>query len=379
MPGPLQGLKIVELVGLGPTSFTAMMMADMGADVVRIDRKPKACAPNPYPVLGTKFDVMARSRGTIFLDLKTDVGRRIVLDLIGDADALLEGFRPGVTERLGLGPDECLERNPRLVYSRITGWGQTGPLAQTAGHDINYVALSGMLGAMGAPGTPPPPPLNLIGDFGGGGMLAAFGVLCGIMHSQRTGEGQVVDAAMLDGTNLMGAMIFGFRSMRQWSLERGRNWIDGSAPYYGCYECADGRYVAIGPIEPHFFAILVDKLGVDAHVFRDVANIECWPTLRAKLAEIFRLRSRADWCALLENTDACVSPVLDVDEVAAHPQNVARENFVDIDGVRHPAPAPRFSRTPGMIGPAQPDGAATLAAWGWAADRVAELRDIGAI
>jgi len=225
MPGPLHGLKIVEVVGLGPSSFTAMMLADMGAEVVRIDRRPKPGVPNPYPVLGTRYDVMARGRPSLTLDLKTPEGVAVALDMIAAADALLEGFRPGVMERLGLGPDACLARNPRLVYTRVTGWGQTGPLAQTAGHDINYIALSGMLAAMGAPGSPPPPPLNLVGDFGGGGMLAAFGVVCGILHAQRTGEGQMVDAAMLDGTNLLGAMIFGLRSMGGWSLERGRNWI----------------------------------------------------------------------------------------------------------------------------------------------------------
>lgn len=375
MAGPLEGLKIVEFVGLGPSSFTAMMLADMGADVVRIDRPPRPEAANPYPVLGTKFDVMARNRGTVFLDLKTPAGQQLAMDFIAQADALLEGFRPGVMERLGLGPDDCLERNARLVYARITGWGQTGPLAQTAGHDINYIALSGMLSAMGAPGTPPPPPLNLLGDFGGGGMLAAFGVLCGIMHSKRTGEGQIVDAAMLDGANLLGSMIFGFRSMGKWSLERGRNWIDGSAPYYGCYECADGKYIAIGPIEPHFFAMLIETAGLDAEAFREARDIDKWPALREELALVFRQRSRADWCALLEHTDACVSPVLDVDEAAAHPQNIARNNFVELDGVLHPAPAPRFSRSPGEIRSCPIDTAEILATWGFGQDRVAALRD----
>ena len=380
MPGPLHGLKIVEVVGLGPASFTAMMLADMGAEVVRIDRRPKPGVPNPYPVLGTRYDVMARGRPSLTLDLKTQEGVAVALDMIAAADALLEGFRPGVMERLGLGPDACLARNPRLVYTRVTGWGQTGPLAQTAGHDINYIALSGMLAAMGAPGSPPPPPLNLVGDFGGGGMLAAFGVVCGILHAQRTGEGQVVDAAMLDGTNLLGAMIFGLRSMGGWSLERGRNWIDGAAPYYGCYECADGKYVAIGPIEPHFFATLLETAGLDPDAFRDVGDIDRWPALREEMARVFRLRSRAEWCELLERTDACVSPVLDVDEAPAHPQNMARGNFVEVDGVLHAAPAPRFSRAPGAIRVAEPaDPGGVLATWGFPPERIAALRGEGVI
>ncbi|BCH29792.1 alpha-methylacyl-CoA racemase [Mesorhizobium sp. L-8-10] len=379
MAGPLEGLKIVEFVGLGPTSFTAMMLSDMGADVVRIDRRSKAGEPNPYPVLGTKYDVMARNRGTVFLDLKTPEGLQVAFELLEKADALLEGFRPGVMERVGLSPDKCIELNPRLVYTRITGWGQSGPLSHTAGHDINYIALSGLLAATGAPGTPPLPPLNLIGDFGGGGMLAAFGVLCGIMYAQRTGKGQVVDAAMLDGTNLMGAMIFGLRSMGRWSLERGRNWIDGGAPYYGCYECADGKYVGIGPIEPHFFALLAEKAGLDEDIFRDI-GVERWPALREEMARVFRTRTRAEWCGLLERSDACVSPVLDLDEAPAHPQNAARGNFVDVDGVLHSAPAPRFSRTPGAIRAKDTgDAASTLETWGLPHERIAALREKGVI
>lgn len=372
MPGPLDGLKVIEFVGLGPASFTAMMLADMGADVLRIDRKSKPGTSSPYPMLGTKYDVMARNRSCVSLDLKVEEDREIALDLASRADALLEGFRPGVMERLGLSPEQCLARNPRLVYTRVTGWGQVGPLAETAGHDINYVALSGMLSAMGTPGQPPRPPLNLVGDFGGGGMLAAFGLICGVLHAGKTGQGQVIDAAMLDGTNLLGAMIYGLRSMGGWSLERGRNWIDGAAPYYGCYECADGGYVAVGPIEPQFFAVLIEKANLDADVFSDLGDPNRWPALSEEMARIFRSRTRVQWRDLFERTDACVTPVLDVDEAPAHPHNAARSNFMEIDGVLHAAPAPRFSLTPGAIrSPEARDDASLLASWGVSPERIA--------
>lgn len=379
MNGPLQGLKIVEFVGLGPTSFTAMMLADMGANVIRIDRKGSTEKQNPYPALGTKFDVMARSRGRVELDLKCASDKEVAVEIVAHADALLEGYRPGAMERLGLGPTELLARNPRLVYTRITGWGQTGPLAHQAGHDINYIALSGMLGAMGTPGKPPFPPLNLVGDFAGGGMLAAFGVLCGIMYAQRTGQGQIIDAAMLDGANLMGAMIYGFRSMGKWSLERGRNWIDGSAPYYGCYECCDGKYVAIGPIEPQFLATLFEVAEIDPNLFQDITDIDRWPKLRRRLAKIFRQKNRDEWCTIFEGTDACVAPVLDVDEAVKHPQNVARDNFVEINGVIHPMPSPRFSETPGNVLTASIDLHELLKSWGLSAQSLNALRNNQAI
>lgn len=350
MPGPLKGVKIVEFNGLGPCPFAAMMLADMGADVIRIERPHKPGTVSPYAIHRTKHNILARGRRVVELDLKSEAGRAEALNLIAGAEAVLEGYRPGVMERLGLGPETCHARVPHLVYVRITGWGQDGPLAQRAGHDINYIALSGMLAAMGAPGTPPLPPLNLIGDFGAGGMMSAFGTLCGILHARATGEGQVVDSAMLDGTNLLGAMIYSFQSMGQWNPKRGRNRIDGSAPYYGCYECADGKFVAVGPIEPEFRAILYSVCELDVEFHGGVDDPDSWPGQKAELARIFRQRTRDEWCDLLLDTDACFSPVLDVTEAPKHPQNTARQNFVDIDGVVQPAPAPRFSRTPVSLG-----------------------------
>ncbi|MBB3009894.1 MULTISPECIES: CaiB/BaiF CoA transferase family protein [Cupriavidus] len=383
MTGPLQGLRVLEFVGLGPCPFAAMLLADLGADVIRIERKQLPGVPNPYPVLGTRYDVMARSRRSLALDLKHPEGRMLALDLVAQADVLLEGFRPGVMERLGLGPDVSLERNPRLVYTRVTGWGQEGPLASAAGHDLNYIALSGVLPSMGRPGSPPPPPLNLIGDFGAGGMMAAFGTVSGVLHARRTGEGQVVDAAMLDGTNLMSAMIYGFHAMGGWSGERGRNWIDGGAPYYDTYECADGKWIAIGPIEPQFLALLLRLCGVEDPQFGHVQDVEQWPQLKVKMAAVFRGRTRAQWCELLEGTDACFSPVLDLDEAPAHPHNRARENFIEIAGVVQPAPAPRFQRTPASIS-RPPDlpgehGVEILNDWSIDRERVDWLRDAGVI
>jgi len=349
MSGPLNGLRIIEFVGIGPCPFAAMMLADMGAEVIRIERIPNADTPNPYPILGTKYDVMARSRKSLTLNLKHSEGQALALDLIEKADAVLEGFRPGVMEKLGLGPELCIERNPRLVYTRVTGWGQTGPLAKTAGHDLNYIALSGLLASIGRPGTPPPPPLNLVGDFGAGGMMAAFGTVCGMLESKQSGRGQIVDAAMLDGTNVLGAMMYGFHALGKWSTERGRNWIDGAAPYYDTYECADGKFIAIGPIEEHFYSLLLNLCGIDDPQFKAVDDIDQWPEIKSKMTAIFLKRTRAQWCELLEGTDACFSPVLDISEAPAHPQNKARENFTTVDGVIQPAPAPRFSRTPGQI------------------------------
>lgn len=347
MAGPLEGVRIVEFAGLGAAPFAAMMLGDMGADVVRIDRPPVGDVPGPYPVIGTRYDVMARSRRSIALDLKKANDRKTALDLAAKADGLLEGFRPGVMERLGLGPDECHAVNPRLVYARVTGWGQTGPLAQSVGHDINYIALSGLLPSVGRPGTPPPPPLNLIGDFGGGGMLAAFGMACGLLHAASSGKGQVVDCAMLDGSALLAAMMYGFKAMGGWSHVRGRNWVDGGAPYYDTYECADGKLIAIGPIEPNFYATLLALCGIEDEKLQEVSDIDRWPEQKAVMADIFATRSRAAWCELLEGTDACFSPVLDLHEAPEHAHNRARGNFIELAGVIQPAPAPRFSGTPG--------------------------------
>jgi alpha-methylacyl-CoA racemase len=376
--GPLQGLRVIEMVGIGPCPFAAMMLADMGADVIRIDRRPDPSAPNPYPTLGTKYDVMARGRRSLALDLKDPRARQLLLDLVGKADALVEGFRPGVMERLGLGPEVCHDRNPKLVYGRVTGWGQAGPLAQAAGHDLNYVALSGMLHAMGDADRPPSPPLNLVGDFGGGGMMLAFGVVCAMLEARASGRGQVVDAAMTDGAALLGAMTYGLRAHGAWSAARGANLLDGGAPFYATYACADGRFIAVGAIEPQFYARLLALTGASDPAFARQWDQEDWPTLKEKFAALFATRTRDAWCALLEGTDACFAPVLDMDEAPHHPHNAARETFVDVDGVTQPAPAPRFSRTPGQARPvaAAPgqDGAALLADWGWSGDAIAGLR-----
>jgi len=379
--GPLNGLRVIELVGIGPCPFAAMMLADMGADVIRIDRKPDlkpaSSAPNPYPTLGTKYDVMARGRRSLALDLKHPRARQLLLDLVTKADALVEGFRPGVMERLGLGPDLCMERNPRLVYGRVTGWGQTGPLAPAAGHDLNYVALSGMLHAMGDADRPPSPPLNLVGDFGGGGMMLAFGVVCAMLEARISGRGQVVDAAMTDGAALLGAMTYGLRAHGAWSAARGANFLDGGAPFYATYACADGKFIAVGAIEPQFYARLLALTGASDPAFARQWDREDWPVLKEKFAALFATRTRDAWSALLEGTDVCFAPVLDMDEAPRHPHNAARKTFVDVDGVLQPAPAPRFSRTPGQAGtvaaPGQ-DAAAILADWGWTDDAIATLR-----
>ncbi|MDO8176798.1 MAG: CaiB/BaiF CoA-transferase family protein [Undibacterium sp.] len=352
MAGPLAGIRVIEMVGLGPCPFAAMMLADMGAEVIRIDRKALAGAVNPFPMLGTKFDVMARGRRSLALDLKQDQAREVLLQLVEQADVLLEGFRPGVMERLGLGPEVCQARNARLVFGRITGWGQTGPLAQAAGHDINYIALSGMLQAMGRADSPPAPPLNLVGDFGGGAMMLAFGVLCAVLEAKNSGKGQVVDAAMVEGSALLGAMIYGFKAFGSWSDQREANLLDGGAYFYDTYACADGKFISIGPIEPQFYALLLRQCEITDPEFDDQMNMEKWPALGAKMAAIFKTKSQQEWCALMEGTDVCFAPVLDMSEAPQHPHNQARKTFIEIDGVTQPAPAPRFSRsTPEVSAP----------------------------
>jgi alpha-methylacyl-CoA racemase len=383
MAGPLAGLKVIEMVGIGPCPFAAMMLADMGADVIRIDRKPDQDAPNPYPMLGTKFDVMARGRRSLALDLKDPRARQVLLDLVAKADVLVEGFRPGVMERLGLGPDPCLDRNPRLVYGRVTGWGQTGPLALAAGHDLNYVALSGMLHAMGRADGPPAPPLNLVGDFGGGAMMLAFGVVCAAWEAKSSGKGQVVDAAMTDGAALLGSMMYGLRAFGSWRDEREANLLDGGAPFYDCYACSDGKFISIGAIEPQFYSQLLALTGAQDPQLRKQWRQADWPELKRKFADLFATRTRAEWCTLLEGTDVCFAPVLDMAEAPRHPHNAARGTFVERDGVTQPAPAPRFSRTGAEIGPpaSRPgrDGAAVLADWGWSAASVEALRRAGIV
>lgn len=368
MAGPLAGMKVVEMVGIGPCPFAAMMLADMGADVIRVERPRPPDEGTPFAMLGKKYDVLARGRKSLALDLKDPQSRDLVLDLAARADILLEGFRPGVMERLGLGPEPCHQRNPRLVYGRVTGWGQDGPLAHTAGHDIDYVALSGMLHAMGRADSPPAPPLNLLGDFGGGGMMLAFGVVCAVLEAQRSGQGQVVDAAMTDGAALLGAMVYGMHAGGEWATRRETNLLDGGAHFYDTYACLDGKFLAVGAIEPQFYAQLMRLAGIDDPAFDAQMDRAAWPDLKHKLAAVFRLRKRDDWCALLAGRDVCVAPVLDVEEAPRHPHNRARGTFVSIDGVVQPAPAPRFSRTPGEVahGPmcAGDHGADLLRRWG---------------
>jgi alpha-methylacyl-CoA racemase len=360
-----------------------MMFADMGADVLRIDRARRPGEP-PHRTPGSPFDVMARSRRTVEIDLKRPGATAAVLELLASAPVLIEGFRPGVMERLGLGPATCLERQPRLVYGRMTGWGQQGPLASAAGHDINYIAVTGALHAIGPRGGAPLPPLNYVGDFGGGAMLLAFGLASALVEAQRSGKGQVVDAAMSDGAALLGAMMYGMRAAGFLTNQRGENLLDGGAHFYGTYECADGRFVAVGAIEPQFYAELLRRCGVTDPEFEAQLDRDRWPALREKLAAVFRTRSRGEWCALLEGSDACFAPVLDWDEAPRHPHNVARGTFVTLDDVVQPAPAPRFSRTPPptprtTVVARGPEKEAVLRAWGLSDAVVAQLAVTGAI
>ncbi len=378
MAGPLEGYKVVEMVGLGPAPFCAMMLADMGAEVIRIDRRGTGGKGDD-----ARFDVMARGRRSLGIDLKQPGGAETVLGLIARADVLIEGFRPGVMERLGLGPDVCLARNPKLVYGRMTGWGQNGPLAKAAGHDINYIALSGALHAIGRPGEPPVVPLNYIGDFGGGAMFLAFGVLCALLETKGSGRGQVVDAAMTDGAALLSAMMYGMKAAGELSNQRGENLLDGGAHFYDTYACADGKYVAIGSIEPQFYALLIKLCGIDDPAFQAQRDPHAWPLLKYRLADVFKTKNRAEWCTLMEGTDVCFAPVLDWDEAPQHPHNQARETFIDIAGVIQPAPAPRFSHSKAATPtpPAQPGehSAAILADWGVPEASIADLAARGVI
>jgi alpha-methylacyl-CoA racemase len=376
MSGPLHGFRIIELAGIGPGPFAGMMLSDMGAEVVRIDR-----AEVVGRQAARRTDVLARGRRSVGVDLKHPQGRETVLRLVEGADALLEGFRPGVTERLGLGPDDCLARNPRLVYGRMTGWGQEGSYAPAAGHDINYIALSGTLDMIGRDGQAPVPPINLIGDFGGGGMLLAFGVVCALLESSRSGEGQVIDAAMVDGAALLAAMIHGFRADGGWG-PRGTNILDTGAWFYDVYETSDGRYVSFGSLEPRFFAEMLRLTGLDGDV-PDQQDRTTWPAMKDRMAALIRTRTRDEWCAVLEGSDACFAPVLSPEEAAVHPHNALRGTYTELDGVVQAAPAPRFSRTPPEIaGPPGPPGRDTDAAlldFGFSAEELEQLRAAGAI
>jgi alpha-methylacyl-CoA racemase len=335
-------LKVVELASIGPGPFCAMLLADLGADVVRVDRiEPSGLGLPMKP----EHDVNGRNRRSIALDLRQSAGRDAALRLADGADALIEGFRPGVAERLGLGPADCQARNPGLVYGRMTGFGQHGPLASAAGHDLNYIALTGALHAIGEPGRKPVPPLNLVGDYGGGALYLAFGLMAALYERQRSGRGQVVDAAMVDGAGSLASIFYGISASGRWSAERGRNLLDGGAPFYDCYETADGRWVSLGALEPKFFAEFVRLTGLDARFVKRQYDTREWPALRQAIATLFKQRTREQWCALLEGTDACFAPVLDFAEAPQHRHAQARGGFVDVGGVRQPAPAPRFDRS----------------------------------
>jgi alpha-methylacyl-CoA racemase len=378
--GPLAGITVVEIAGIGPGPFCAMMLADMGAEVIRVDRAENVAGGDPET---PPADLNNRGRRSIGVDLKNPDGVAVLLELVERADALIEGFRPAVAERLGIGPDECLARNPKLVYGRMTGWGQDGPLAGAAGHDINYIALAGALDPIGRRGEAPVPPLNLIGDYGGGGMLLAFGVVCAVLEAQRSGRGQVVDTAMVDGAAVLMTMTHALRAMGVWDDERGTNLLDTGAHFYNVYETADGKYVSIGSIEPQFYAELLRLTGLEGEELPWQHDRAQWPALKERLAAIFKAKTRAEWCELMEGTDVCFAPVLTIPEAMEHPHNVDRGTFVEVAGIRQPGPAPRFSRTaPEISSPPPHAGQHTdeiLAAAGFDADRVAKLREAGAI
>jgi alpha-methylacyl-CoA racemase len=373
VPGPLHGYRVLELAGLGPCPFAAMVLADLGADVVRIDRIETSANPGE-----ARDDLMLRGRRSVSLDLKRPEGVEAFLRLVEQADAVIEGFRPGVMERLGIGPDQCLARNPRLVFGRMTGWGQEGPYSPVSGHDINYIALAGALAHIGTRESGPVPPLNLLGDFGGGGLFLALGVMAAWLERAASGAGQVVDTAMVDGTAVLMTMLWGYARIGKFDDSRlGVNMLDGAAHYYRPYRCADGKYVSIGSIEPQFYAELLRLIGLDQEALPDQADKDAWPDLSTRLEKLFEQRTRAEWCEILEYTNVCFAPVLTMKEAAAHPHNVARSTFVEAGGVTQPAPAPRFSRTVAQLTrpPAIP-GEHTreaLADWGLDGDTIEQL------
>jgi alpha-methylacyl-CoA racemase len=380
MAGPLADVRIIEIAGLGPAPFASMVLSDLGADIVRVDRAGSVRGGDPAT---PPVDLLNRGRRSIGIDLKSPEGLEVLFTLIEGADALVEGFRPGVTERLGFGPEVCLERNPRLVYGRMTGWGQEGSYADMAGHDINYIALSGTLHAIGRAGGPPVPPLNLVGDFGGGGMLLALGVVCGIIEARGSGQGQVIDAAMVDGAALLATMIHSFRAMGIWDEARGTNILDTGAHFYDVYETADGKWVSIGSIEPQFYAELLEKTGLSNEDLPFQHDKSQWPALKERMAAIFKAKTRDEWDEVLEGSDVCYAPVLSMGEAPTHPHNARRGTFVEIAGVVQPGPAPRFSRTPSSL-PTPPAHAGQhtdeiLGELGLAEARIAELRTSGAI
>ena len=378
--GPLEGIRVIEIAGIGPGPFCAMMLADMGADVVRVDRASAVRSGNPeHP----PRDLLNRGRRSVGVDLKSVGGLETVLSLVDGADAMLEGFRPGVAERLGIGPEDCLARNPRLVYGRMTGWGQEGPYASAAGHDVNYIALAGALHHIGRQGEAPVLPLNLVGDFGGGGMYLAFGMVCALLESRNSGRGQVVDAAMVDGAASLMMAFFGMVGSGFWSEERGTNMLDTGAHFYNVYKTADGKYISLGPIEPQFYAELRQRLGLHGPEWDPQMDRSVWPELKEKLAEVVAQRTRDEWCELLEGTDTCFAPVLSLAEAPEHAHNRERGTFTDVAGVVQPGPAPRFSRTPGAVRRPPPHAGQhtdeILAELGLDIEAIASLRAAGAV
>jgi alpha-methylacyl-CoA racemase len=376
MAGPLSGYKIIEISGIGPGPFGAMMLADMGAEMIRVERPGGGMYPDPAA------DLLSRSRRCISVDLKKPEGVETVLRLIESHDGIIEGFRPGVMERLGLGPDVCLARNPSLVYGRMTGWGQDGPLASAAGHDINYIALAGALHPIGRRGQPPTVPLNLVGDFGGGGLILAYGVVCALLERVKSGKGQVVDAAMVDGAATLMTIFHSTQQLGFTNDERGTNLLDSGSHFYDCYETSDGGWISIGSFEPQFYSLLLEKLELDPESFPQM-EMDRWPELKERIAELFKRKTRDEWCELLEGTDVCFAPVLTIAEARSHPHNVARGTFIEIDGFGQPRPSPRFSRTDSEVSrsPAS-TGQHTdevLSEAGWSSGEIAELRELGAI
>ena len=377
--GPLAGIKVIEFGGIGPAPFCAMLLSHMGAEVLRIDRK----APSNLGIpLDPKFNLLNRGRPSVAVDLKATRGVETVARLIDRADVLIEGFRPGVMERLGLGPDTCLERNPRLIYGRVTGWGQDGPMAKEVGHDINYIALSGALHCIGPADGNPTPPLNLVGDFGGGAMFLAFGIVSALLEAHRSGQGQVVDASMAEGAAYLMTAIFGLSAAELWSDERGANILDGGAPYYNVYETADGKYVCVGSIEPKFYANLMKQIGLDREELHEQNDRSAWQATRERLAGIFKRHTRDEWCERMQGAEVCFAPVLDLKEVSDHAHNKARGTFVEVDGAVQPAPAPRFSRTQPELerGPtAEESPKDILASWGLTTEEIAALEREGIV
>jgi len=386
--GPLRGIRIIELAGIGPAPYTCMMLADAGAQVLRLERAAPGAVEQGEAFRssgsGSYWDLLNRSRPSVGIDLKHPDSVELVLGLVEQADGLIEGFRPGVAERLGVGPEPCLARNPKLVYGRMTGWGQDGPFAHMAGHDIDYIAVGGALWSLGRADSAPVPPLNLVGDFGGGGMLLAFGMVAALLEASRSGQGQVVDAAMVDGAASLMTIIHGFHRSGLWNEERGANMLDTGAPYYEVYETADGKWMAVGAIERQFYAALLEGLGLAGDPsLPDQQSRAHWPAVKERFAAVFRTKTRDEWTALFDGTDACVAPVLSPWEVHEHPHVSARQTYIEVDGAIQPAPAPRFSRTPSAVSmPPSPPGADTVSAlveWGVPEDTVAKLRESGAL